>query len=144
MEIIDRGPGCAFFEIDNEGIVRGRFSGVVMTANAGALSGLMLEAGAAKGAAGVLCSVDKSLVALAPITPQHYSYVLPALRHIPVAIVASAEQLAVYDGVAEAAALSGAMRRAFLSSEQAQAWLRDQVRALNANRGWWSARRSPR
>jgi hypothetical protein len=144
MNNIDCGPGRATFEIANDGIVRAGFGGVVMIANAGALSGLLLEAGAAKGAVGVLCSVEKSLVALAPITPKHFNYVSHSLRHVPVAVVVTPEQLSVYEDVAESAALSGAMRRAFLSTEEAQAWLRDQVYSLNANRAWWSARRSPR
>lgn len=143
MHSIDCGPGRAQFGIDNDGIVRSGFSGLLAPANAGALSRLLLQAGAESGATGVLCTVHKSLVALAPIDPRHFNYVPPALRHVPVAVVVTPEQWPVYAQLAESAALSGVMRRAFLSFEQAQTWLHEQVLALNANRAWWSARRSP-
>ena len=119
-------------------------SGLLVPGNAGVLSALLLRVGADRHAPGVLCSVEKALVALPPIDPRHYGYVPPALRSVPVAVVVSPEQLSVYEGVAQAAAASGAMRRAFLSREQAQDWLREQARALQANRLWRKVRRSPR
>ena len=74
---------------------------------------------------------------------QHYGYVPFELRAVPVAVVVSPEQMAVYEHVAQAAARSGAIRRAFLSRDAAQAWLREQVRALTGSRAWWSVHRSP-
>ena len=119
-------------------MVDSRTSGLLVPANAGTLSGLLLSAGVERGAAGVLCSVEKALIALPPIDPRHYSYVPPALRSVPVAVVVHPEQLAVYEHIVQAAALSGTIRRAFLSRELAQEWLREQVRALKANRVWRS------
>lgn len=136
MERIDFGAGTASFEFDDDGMVCGSFGGLVVPANAGALSALMLVAGTDRGARGVLCSVEKALIALPPIDRNHYGYVPPALRAIPVAVVVSPEQLSVYEDVALAAASSGAIRRAFLSREQAQDWLREQARALRANQVW--------
>lgn len=140
----ERGPGFACFEFGSDGIVDARLGGLVLPANAGALSAQLLHAGAEQGAAGVLCTVAQALVALPPIGPQHYLYVPQALRSVPVAVVVSAEQWPVYAGIAEAAARTGAIRRAFPAHEQAQAWLRQQARALMANRVWGPAHRSPR
>jgi hypothetical protein len=105
------------------------------------LSALLLRAGADRDAPGVLCSVQKALVALPTIDPKHYGYVPPSLRSVPVAVVVSPEQFSIYEGVALAAAASGAIRRAFLSREQAQDWLREQTRALKANRVWRTVHR---
>lgn len=144
MERIEYGASMVSFGFDDDGIVNAAIGGLLVPANAGALSALLLRAGADRDAPGVLCSVEKALVALPPIDPRHYGYVPPSLRSMPVAVVVSPEQLGVYEGVALAAAATGAIRRAFLSREQAQAWLREQARALLANRVWRPANRSPR
>ena len=144
MDRIDCGAASAVFDFAEDGMVDARMSGLVVPANAGTLSGLLLSAGVERGASGVLCSVEKALIALPPIDPKHYAYVPPALRSVPVAVVVSAEQWPVYAGIAEAAARTGAIRRAFPAHEQAQAWLRQQARALMANRVWGPAHRSPR
>jgi hypothetical protein len=141
MERIDFGTSAASFDFDGDGIVNARIGGLLVPANAGALSALLLRAGADQDAPGVLCSVEKALVALPPIDPRHYGYVPPPLRSVPVAVVVSPEQFGVYENVALAAAATGAIRRAFLSREQAQAWLREQVRALKANRVWRTGHR---
>ena len=132
----ERGAGSASYEVAGDGIVCASLGGLVVQANAGALSALLLQAASELGATGVLGSVQKALIALPPIDPAHYSYVPPALRAVPVAVVVTPEQAGVYEGIARAAALSGAMRRAFLSRDEAQAWLCEQVRALVANRVW--------
>lgn len=144
MERVDYGAGVARFEIDGNGIVDASFGGLVVPANAGALSALLLRIGADRAAQGVLCSVQTALIALPPIDPRHYGYVPPSLRGVPVAVVVTPEQLCVYDDIARAAATTGAIRRAFLSREQAQDWLREQARALQANQIWPPAHRSPR
>lgn len=140
----ERGPAFACFEVGSDDIVDARLGGLVLPANAGALSAQLLHAGAERGAVGVLCTVEHALVALPPIGAQHYLYVPRELRSVPVAVVVSAEQQPVYADIAEAAARTGAIRRAFPSREQAQAWLREQARALAANRVWGPAHRSPR
>lgn len=140
MQTIQCGPASASFEIDRGGVVQAAFAGVLLPSNAGALSALLLEAGVDASGAGLLCSVERSLVALPPIDPRHYSYVPPNLRGVPVAIIVTPEQAGVYAEIAEAAARSGILRRAFLSREQADEWLREQVQALSANRVWWHGR----
>ena len=144
MERIDYGTCAARFEFDDEGIVDGSMGGLLVPSNAGALSALLLRVGAERAAPGVLCSVQTALVALPAIDPGHYGYVPPSLRAVPVAVVVAPEQMAVYEGIAQAAASTGAIRRAFLSREQAQAWLREQARALRANQIWRPAHQQPR
>lgn len=104
--------------------------------NAGALGAMLLRAGADRRSPGVLVSMHKSLVALPRIDAKHYNHVPSALISMPVAVLILPEQLGVYEDVALAAVSSGAIRRAFLSREQAQDWLREQARALRANQVW--------
>ncbi len=143
MRKFDRGGAAVSFELADDGIVCASIGGLLLPANAGAVSSQLLESTTDGAAVGVLCSVQKALVALPPIEAQHYRYVPPELRAVPVAVVVLPEQLAVYANIAQEAARAGTMRRAFLSREQAQAWLREQARALVANRDWWSGNRSP-
>lgn len=141
MERIDYGAARASYGFDIDGMLNASIGGILVPANAGVLSALLLRAGADRGSPGVLCSVEKALVALPPIDRKHYGYVPPSLRSVPVAVVVTPEQFGVYQDVARAAAASGAIRRAFLSREQAQAWLLEQVRALKANQVWRTAHR---
>lgn len=137
----DRGAGTASYELADDGIVCARLSGLVTPANAGELSALLLQVGTDRAPLGVLCSVQKAMIALPPIDWRHYRYVPPELRAVPVAVLVSPEQMGVYQGIAQAAALSGTIRRAFLSREEAQRWVREQARALAANRLWWPEHR---
>lgn len=132
----DRGCATASYELADDGIACAHIGGLLVPANAGELSALLLKSGTERGAVGVLCSVHKALVALPPIEAHHYGYVPSELRAVPVAVVVSPEQMAVYEHIAQAAARSGAIRRAFLSRDEAQAWLREQVRALAGSRAW--------
>jgi hypothetical protein len=136
---LDRGAGTVTYELADDGIVNASMVGLVVPANAGELSAMLLRAGSVRSATGVLCSVQKALIAIPPINPMHYSYVPPELRNVPVAVVLSPEQVGVYEHIAQAAALAGTIRRAFLSREEAHEWIREQARALAANRVWWSA-----
>jgi hypothetical protein len=141
MNQIDCGAATARFEIANDGIVSARMHGLLVPANAGALSAKLLLAGVDRAAKGIVCDVGRALVALPAIEAPHYAYVPPAQRAVPVAVVVSAEQWFVYECIAQAAAQSGSIRRAFLSCAEAEAWLREQAQALDSNRLWWSVRR---
>ena len=143
MQSVECGPGVARFEIVNDGVGHASLLGLIMPANVQALSAMLLQAMSDAGASALICSIERGLIALPPIAAKHYSYIAPDLRSIPVAIMVTPEQAPVHDGIAEAAALSGAIRRAFLWREEAELWLQPQIRALNANRVWWSASRSP-
>lgn len=141
MHSFERGCGKASYEVADDGIVHGRLTGLIVPANAGALSAVLLGAGLDRSVSGVLGSVQTALIALPPIEPQHYAYVPAALRGVPVAVLVAPQQMAVYEGMAQAAAAAGTIRRAFLSREEAVAWLREQARALAANRVWRPERR---
>jgi hypothetical protein len=141
MKKIDCGAASAGFEITDDGFASVHMLGMLLPANAGAMSAKLLQAGADHGARGIVCRVDRALVALPGIDPRHYAYVPPSQLDVPVAVVVSPEQWCVYQGIAQAAAQSGAIRRAFLSRAEAEAWIRAQTRALAANQAWWSARR---
>jgi hypothetical protein len=141
MGRITCGVASAALEVGNDGIVRASFRGVLSTRNAGALSARVLQAGAERGGLGVLADLQGSLAALPPLGPAHYGYIPAGLRAVPGALLISAEQAPVFAGVAPAAARWGAMRRAFLSRAEAEAWLREQAQSLAANRAWWSSRR---
>ena len=141
MEQIEYGACAVKFELDDDGFVSGNVYGVMMANNAGALAALLLRAGADRESPGVLVSMEKTLVALPRIEADHYNHVPPVLRSVPVAVLILPEQLSVYEDVAQAASATGAIRRAFFSREQAQAWLREQAQALQANRAWWRTNR---
>lgn len=143
MRQFELGSGRVSYEVTDDGLVEARLSGLLVPANAGALSAMMLNASSDLAATGVLSSVQGAMVALPPIDPQHYSYVPAEFRGVPVAVVVAPQQLPVYQGMAQAAAAVGTIRRAFLSREEARLWLREQARALAANRLWMPGRRSP-
>lgn len=143
VERIERGSCTVNFEVDDEGFVRGEVGGAMLPGNAGPLAAALLRAGADHRSPGVLVSLRQALVALPRIDAKHYSHVPPSLRSVPVAVVVTPDQLWTYEEVAMAAAASGALRRAFLSMEQAQAWLREQARALQASRLWRPAPHPP-
>ena len=142
MRRFERGSGSVSHTMTDEGIVEARMSGLIVPSNAGALSALVLDVVAEQGAVGVLSSLQTAMLALPPIDPRHYAYVPSAMRGVPVAVLVSPQQLHLYLDVAQAAAAAGAIRRAFLSREEAQDWLREQARALAANRVWRQGHRS--
>ncbi len=143
MVRIHCGAATATVDMDRDRVAEARLGGVLLPANAGALSARILEAGVDAGAHGVLADLRGALVALPKIESAHYGYVPREMLAVPVALVVTLEQLAVYEQVVHAAADRGTIRRAFLSRQEAQEWLRQQARALAANQMWWSARRSP-
>jgi hypothetical protein len=143
MHRFERGSGTVSHTMTDEGIVEVRMSGLIVPSNAAALSALVLDVVSDQGATGVLSSLQPAMLALPPIDPRHYAYVPPGMRGVPVAVLVSPQQLHLYMDVAQAAAAAGTIRRAFLSREEAQDWLREQARALAANRVWRPGRRSP-
>jgi hypothetical protein len=143
MHRFERGSGTVSHTMADEGIVEVRMSGLIVPSNAAALSASVLDVVSDQGASGVLSSLQTAMLALPPIDPRHYAYVPPEMRGVPVAVLVSPQQLHLYLDVAQAAASMGTIRRAFLSREEAQEWLREQARALAANRVWRPGRRSP-
>ena len=141
LDTIYLGGAAARYRIADDGMVDASLSGLLTPKNAGLLSGLLLAAGVERRAVDVLSSVEQALVALPPIAPAHYAYVPPDMHNVPVAVIVSPEQYGVYARITQAAAVKGTIRRAFLSRDEAEAWVREQCRALRANRNWWSGQR---
>lgn len=142
MHGFERGSGRVSYQWVDDGFVEARLTGLIVPANAGELSALLLDAACDPDTAGVLAAVQTAMVALPPIDPRHYSYVPAELRGVPLAVLVSPQQLHVYMGIAQAAATAGAIRRAFLSRDEARSWLREQAQALAANRVWRPVRQS--
>lgn len=143
MPGFERGSGRVSYQWTDDGFVESRLSGLIVASNAGELSALTLDVVSDRGAAGVLASLHTAMLALPPIDPRHYAYVPAEMRGVPVAVLVAPQQLHLYLGVVQAAAAMGTIRRAFLSRGEARAWLREQARALAANRVWRPVRRSP-
>ena len=142
MHVIHRGPATACFEIGNDRVLRVRWTGLVLPANAGAISAALLHAAAGAGVIGIVGTLVDAALALPPVTAGYYDHVPEALRGLPVAIVTSTGQESLYAEVAQEAALSGTLRRAFVSFDDGESWLQAQARACAANRHWWSMLRS--
>ena len=143
MNVIQCGSASVSFHIDNDGMLRVEWHGLLVPANAGALSALLLRAAADADAQGVIGTLEKALLALPPIHPRYYSHVPETLRFIPVAFVVSAEQAPLYQGASLAAAEAGVLRHATRSMDGGDAWLRQQTLALAANRLWWAPEVAP-
>jgi hypothetical protein len=141
VTLIECGPARLSLAVSAERIADVRTRGLFVSANASAISARALEAAVAEGAAGMLVSLEGVLLAIPPPTPQHYAYVAPELRAIPVALVITGEQIRHFQAVGIAAAQASTIRRAFLSRDEACAWLREQTRALAAARVWRPAYR---
>ncbi len=138
---IDCGPAGTSFVVSNDSTAYARTTGLYLSSNAGPLSAHLLEASVSMGATGLCICMEGVAFAMPPMTPRHYNYVPPALRSIPVALIVNAEQATFLAGIARVAASAGTLRRTFLSRDEADAWVREQSRALSANRVWWSPRR---
>lgn len=140
MNKIYCGPATSTFSVSNDGIAHATSCGLFLSSNAGDLSARLLDASCGTGASGLVISLEGVAFALAPMTPQHYRYVPDALKLIPVALVANAEQAAFLESVQPSAASAGVLRRVFRWHEDAEHWLQEQVRALRSNRDWWALR----
>jgi hypothetical protein len=142
MMKIQSGPATSVLAVANDGIAHARPVGLYLSANSRAISAQLLQAATREGALGMIVAIDGVAFAMPAMTPEHYSYVPQAMRGIPVALVVNPEQAAFLGSVQSAAAQAGTLRRIFLSQGDAMGWLKEQTRALAANRLWWSQRRS--
>jgi len=139
---IQSGPATSVLAVGNDAIAQAKTVGLFLSANSRMISAQVLQAAKDNGAAGIIISMEGVAFAMPPMTPEHYRYVPQAMRGIPVALIVSAEQAAFLDSVPGAAAHAGTLRRVFLSQQQAMCWLKEQTRALAANRVWWSWQRA--
>lgn len=142
MNLIRRGPASVSYHIDNDGMLRAQWHGLVLSSNAGELSALLLRAVDDAGAIGVIATLEDALLALPPPNPDYYRHVPEQSRLVPVAFVVSEAQAPLYRGGALAAAKAGVMRNPVRSLSAGNEWLEQCARAVAANRLWWSQRLS--
>jgi hypothetical protein len=138
------GACAARLEVSNCSIASTSLSGILSLGNAPTLSAQMLRAAADTGATGLVCSVASATVILPPINPDYFTYVPEDLRLVPMALVVAPHQLAIYAGAIEASARAGVIRRAFLSHEDAQRWVRDEAQVWAQARQFLQSRQAPR
>ena len=140
MEKIDSGGATALYRIDSDGVLRARWSGLLLPATAADLSARLLQAAADAGAHAVLGDLQQALLALPPVTADYYRWVRPELRSFPVGFVVSAEQQPIYEQLPRASAQARTVRRAVRSPADGEAWVQEHARAYSANRLWWARR----
>lgn len=142
MEPIECGSIRCTLDARNDGLLSTHWQGVVTPSSAASLSARLLEIAAHEGLDRIIGNLQSALLAIPPVTARYYCYVDQARRHIPVAMLVSPVQAELYHDVTASAAAMGTMRRAFRSADDAQTWLATEARALQANRLWWTTRRS--
>ena len=142
MDKIDSGAATALYRIDSDGVLRVRWSGLVLPGTAADLSARLLRAAADAGAHAVLSDLRQALLALPPVTADYYRWVPPALRSFPIGFVVSAEQQPIYQQLPRAAAQARTVRRAVRSVADGEAWVQEHAKAYSANRVWWARRRA--
>jgi hypothetical protein len=142
VDSIECGSASGVLQVDNEGIGRAHFSGLLMPANFLAMGGLTMNAGVHRGARGLLYRNDLAAICCDPMSmTAAYPNLLPSLRGLPVAFVVNEAQADLYKRVVQRAGAAGLIRKLFYNDVEARAWLDQVVRALSDNRHWWDARR---
>lgn len=139
---INIGAGSARIEAGGA-LASASLAGVVTQANSYTLSAALLDHVVRRGAAGVLCDTTGAALCLPPIEPEHYSYVPEDLRLVPVAVVVSPAQMAIYAAISQAGARAGVIRRAFLSRGHALAWLEEEAQVWAEVRASLRVHRAP-
>jgi hypothetical protein len=142
MEKIESGAATALYRVDSDGVLRARWSGLVLPGTAADLSARLLRAAADGGAHAVLGDLQQALLALPPVTADYYRWVPPELRSFPIGFVISAEQQPIYQHLPRAAAQARTVRRAVRSLADGEIWVHEHVKAYSANRLWWARRRA--
>ena len=143
MDTIECGSATGVLQVDNDGVGTALYSGLMLPANFLAMGALIMNAGRARGAKGLLYRNDQAAICCDPVSmTAAYPTLAATLRSLPVAFVVNAGQSALYEHVVQRAASVGLIRRAFFSEAEAREWLAQTLQALDQNRSWW-ARRAP-
>lgn len=144
MVNIECGGATGRLKVGDDGVGVASFRGLVVPANFVALGLLTMRAGIERKACGLIYSVHQAAICCDPVSmTAGYPPMAPELRALPVAFVINGGQAELYRHVVRRAASAGLLRRAFFSEPEARAWLQGTIEALDANRGWWDARRRP-
>ena len=141
MDSIECGSANGTLQVDNDGIGKAHFSGLLMPANFLAMGSLVMGAGQRRGAKGLLYRNDLAAICCDPVSmTASYPNLAPSLRALPVAFVVNDAQTELYRRVLQRAAAAGLVRRMFHSEDEARAWLGQTVQTLSDNQRWWQGR----
>jgi len=146
-DTIDCGGASAQLQVDADGIGTALYSGLLTPSNFLALSVLVMRAGLARQARGLLYCIDQAVICFTPDSlPGAYSALAEQLQSLPVAFVTNEAQAELHRLVVQRAGEHGLVRRQFGDAQQARQWLVGVTQALDDNRGWWQKRerRPPR
>ncbi len=144
MDIIECGGASGTLRVGNDGVGVACFRGLLVPANFLAIGALTMRAGIERKAAGLIYHNEQAAICCDPLSmTASYPTLAPVLRALPVAFVINAGQAELYQHVVQRAAATGLLRRAFFGEAEARDWLASTMRALDANRDWWDARRAP-
>ena len=138
---IDCGGASVLLQVDADGIGTAVYSGLLMPSNFLALSVLVMRAGLARQARGLLYCIDQAVICFTPDSlPDAYSELAQQLRSLPVAFVTNEAQAELHRLVVQRAGEHGLVRRQFHDVHQAREWLIGVTQTLGNNQGWWQER----
>jgi len=140
-ETIDCGGASVQLQVDADGIGTAVYSGLLMPSNFLALSVLVMRAGLARGARGLMYCIDQAVICFTPDSlPGAYSGLAAQLKAVPVAFVTNEGQAELHRLVVQHAGEHGLLRGQFADTTQAREWLLDLLRTIGDNQGWWQKR----
>jgi hypothetical protein len=143
LDIIECGSASGTLQVGNDGVGVAHFRGLLVPANFLAMGALTMRAGIERKASGLIYHNEQAAICCDPRSmTASYATLAPVLRALPVAFVINAGQAELYGHVVQRAAAAGLLRRAFFDEAEAREWLTATMRALDANREWWSARQA--
>jgi hypothetical protein len=143
-DTIDCGGASAQLQVDGDGIGTAVYSGLLTPSNFLALSVLVIRAGVARQARGLLYCIDQAIICFTPDSlPEAYSALAEQLKALPVAFVTNEAQAELHRLMVQRAGEHGLVRRQFSDAQQARQWLVGVTQALSDNRGWWQKRERP-
>ena len=140
-DTIDCGGASAQLQVGGDGIGTAVYSGLLTPSNFLALSVLVMRAGVARQARGLLYCIDQAIICFTPDSlPDAYSALAEQLKALPVAYVTNEAQAELHRLMVQRAGEHGLVRRQFGDAQQARQWLVGVTQALSDNRGWWQKR----
>ena len=140
-ESIDCGGASVQLQVDGDGIGTAAYSGLLMPSNFLALSVLVMRAGQARGARGLIYLIDQAVICFTPDSlPDAYSSLATQLKPLPVAFVTNEGQAELHRLVVQHAGENGLLRRQFDNAAAAREWLLGLSRTIGDNRDWWQQR----
>ena len=140
-QTIDFGGVRVQLQVDGDGIGSATYSGLLGPSNFLALSVLVMRAGAAHGARGLMYCLGQAATCFSPESlAGAYDELAPQLKALPVAFVTNDGQADLHRLVVQRAAAHGLLRRQFAHEAEARDWLLRTSRTIDHNLSWWQQR----